>query len=102
MRPRVDLVFLGLLIVVLGPVANLGATERGMNALKQKARTAGLPTRTDPQGTIGGGVGEFGGPPGPTAGADARTAKKRGSGVRQDKDGGQKEQGHRLGSCHPG
>ena len=59
MRPRVDLVFLGLLIVVLGPVANLGATERGMNALKQKARTAGLPTRTDPQGTIGGGVGEF-------------------------------------------
>jgi len=94
MRSRLVLGILGLsLAAVLGcmPVA-AGTTAVGADG----------PTRTDPQGTIGGGVGEFGGPPGPGPDAKAPSAQNRGADRRQDKNSGQKEQGsRRMGSCRP-
>lgn len=101
MRLRVFLVILGFLMTGSGAATSVRAAEIDRIEPRQKTQVAGLPTRTDPQGTIGGGVGEFGGPPGPTTASDARTAKKRGSGTRQDKDAGQKGEGQRLGSCRP-
>ena len=62
---------------------------------------AGVPTRTDPQGTIGGGVGEFGGPPGPGPAAEAPSAQNRGADQRQDRNAGQRPEKRRLGSCRP-
>ena len=89
MRLRLVLGILGLSLAVAGAGTSLGADG--------PTPAAGGPTRTDPQGIIGGGVGEFGGPPGPASGG-ARTPPASGQ-----KSGTQREPApRRFGSCGPG